>query len=485
MCDGHEVEHGVRGTAERHDGQAVTCEDFVRAMEEAADVDLTQFRRWYSQAGTPVIGVRDEYDEAAGSYTLHVTQSCPPTPGQPNKEPFVIPLAVGLLGDAGNLPLKLSGRPADPETKDNTHLVLTVDQPEQTFVFEGVTERPVPSLLRGFSAPVTIERNIPDEELVFLAAKDDDSFARYEAMQELVVRHLTAASGDGLDEAARESARTAIATAFGAILNDEALDDSMRGELMMLPSLTYLAEQQLVADPGAIHTEREGLKAWLGNHFSGQLAAMHDTASRLPFSLESAARGARKIKTQALVYLAAGDPAQASIRAAEQYDAADNMTDRQGALMVLAGLETPAREEKLADFLERYKDNELVVDKWFTLQASSLHRDAIDHVKTLAKHPEFNLRNPNRVRSLYMAFAANPYAFHSADGEGYRMIADLILALDPINPQTAARFVPPLGRWRRIEPRRAALMRAELERIAAAQSLSRDTFEQVSRSLEG
>ncbi|MCB2059346.1 MAG: aminopeptidase N C-terminal domain-containing protein, partial [Novosphingobium sp.] len=259
--------------------------------------------------------------------------------------------------------------------------------------------------------------------------------------------------------------------------------DLMRGELMILPAVTYLAEQLLVADPCAIHAEREGLKAWLATTLQDRLTALHDRASAVPYSRDAEARGARKLKTQALVYLAAGAPQEAAVRAAAQYDGADNMTDRQGALMVLCGLDTAAREEKLADFHQRYDGNALVIDKWFSLQASSLHPQALEHVKALAGHSDFTLHNPNRVRSLYMSFAGNPGAFHAASGEGYRIIADLILALDPINPQTAARFVPPLGRWRRIESGRAELMRGELERIAAAPNLSRDTHEQVTKSL--
>jgi aminopeptidase N len=203
----------------------------------------------------------------------------------------------------------------------------------------------------------------------------------------------------------------------------------------------------------------------------------------VPYGRNTAARGARKLKTQALVYLAAGNGAEAARRASVQYDRADNMTDRQGALMVLCGLDNPAREERLADFHKRYQGNALVIDKWFSLQAGSLHRDVLEHVKKLASHPDFTMANPNRIRALYMSAAVNPKAFHAASGEGYRLIADLILALDPINAQTAARFVPPLGRWRRIESARSAMMRAELERIAAAPGLSRDTREQVTKSL--
>ena len=341
------------------------------------------------------------------------------------------------------------------------------------------------SINRGFSAPVSIEHQVSPEERVFLAAKDDDPFARYEAMQELVVDHLVAAStGDPLAPEVRDAAREDIGRAFSAILADNALDEPMRGELMIFPGQTYIAEQIDQADPGRIHSEREALKGWLGAKLESELVALHVKAGRVPFGFSQEARGSRRVKTQALVFLAAGNPALAAELAARQYDDADNMTDRQGALMVLAGLEGSAeRTGRLIDFFNRYEGNALVIDKWFAIQAGSLHPEVIAHAKALADHPDFTIRNPNRVRSLYMAFAGNPHGFHAASGEGYRMIADLILALDPINPQTAARFVPALGRWRRIEPGRGALMHAELERIVQAEKLSRDTFEQVTRSL--
>jgi len=289
--------------------------------------------------------------------------------------------------------------------------------------------------------------------------------------------------GGTLNTAARDTERESIREALGAILSDPALDDLMRGELMILPAVSYLAEQFPAADPGAIHEEREGLKAWLGHALKPALSALHDRVSAVPYSRDAAARGARKLKTQALVYLAAGAPEEAASRAAAQYDAADNMTDRQGALMVLCGLDTPARRAKLADFRQRYDGNALVIDKWFSLQAGSLHPRVLEHAAALARHPDFTLHNPNRVRALYMALAANPPAFHAADGTGYRIIADLIIALDPLNSQTAARFVPPLGRWRRIEPGRSSQMKAALERIAATPGLSRDVLEQVTKSL--
>ena len=451
----------------RHDGEAATCEDFIRAIEDGAGLDLTQFRRWYEQAGTPRVEV--SFTHAGDTATLHLAQSIPATPGQSTKLPVPIPLRLALFD-------RESG-------KHHGEQIVTLREPQANFSYSGFTSPPVLSLNRGFSAPVAIEADASTDDLVFLAAHDDDPFARYEAMQQLMVRHLVSAVDGMMDHAEHDLARAAIRDAFAASIADPELDDLMRGELMILPGETYLAEQLLIADPGAIHAAREGLKAFLGRTLQDDLLALHARASAVSYSLDAAARGSRKLKTLALVLLAAGAPEVAATLAATQYDGADNMTDRQGALMVLCGLETPARATKLAAFHARYADNPLVIDKWFSLQAGSLHPLALDHVAALAQHPDFTMANPNRVRALYMALAANPQAFHAASGAGYRMIADLILTLDPLNAQTAARFVAPLGRWRRFEPVRAAMMLAELERIVAAPSLSRDSFEQVSKSL--
>ncbi|MEP7222512.1 MAG: aminopeptidase N [Novosphingobium sp.] len=452
---------------DRHDGEAATCEDFIQSIEAGAGLDLTQFRLWYSQAGTPRVAARLDY--AGGVATLHLAQQVPVTPGQPDKQPMPIPLRLALF---------------DPATgKHGGEQLVVLDKAEATFTFPGFAARPVLSINRGFSAPVAINAAQSEADLVFLAAHDDDPFARYEALQSLIVRHLVAVLGGALSETEQAAGRQAIGDALAAVLDDAALDDLMRGELLVLPGEGYLAEQLEAADPVAIWREREGLKAWLGASLQARFTALHDRASAVPYGLEAAARGARKVKTQALVYLAAGAPHEAARRAATQFDSASNMTDRQGALMVLCALDTPERADRLAQFHARYAGNALVIDKWFSLQAGSLHADALAHARALAGHPDFTLQNPNRVRALYMALAANGHAFHDASGEGYRLIADLILALDPTNAQTAARFVPSLGRWRRIEPVRSAMMRAELERIMAAPGLSRDTFEQVSRSL--
>lgn len=456
---------------DRHDGEAATCEDFITAIEDGSGLDLEQFRLWYSQAGTPRIAVDQAVD--GDTLVLNLRQTVPPTPGQPDKSPMPIPLRVAVHSRA-------SGAVGEER------LIVLTDK-EGAFKLPVVGADPVVSINRGFTAPVVIERNLSREDLAFLAAHDDDPFARYEAIQELSVSHLVAAASGELDEVARAAGKTAISDAMRAILMDEALDDNMRGELLSLPSETYLFEAMATgerkADPGAIHAEREQLKAAIAVTLKRELESVYVRCDAVPFA-DPAGVGARKVATTVLALMAAGDPELAAPMAARQFDKADNMTDRQGALMVLCGLESPLREDRLKAFYERYEDNALVVDKWFTLQALSLHSKVIEHVRELANHRDFTMSNPNRVRSLYMAFAGNPQGFHAEDESGYRMIADVVLKLDPINPQTAARFVSPLGRWRRIEPGRAALMRAELERIAEAQGLSRDTFEQVTRSLE-
>jgi aminopeptidase N len=446
----------------RHDGEAATCEDFVKAIEAGARIDLAQFRLWYSQAGTPRVTARIAHEDDVATLTL--TQEVPATPGQADKQPMVIPLRLALFDRASG-------------THRGEQLVV-LDRAEMQFAFPGFAQAPVLSINRGFSAPVAIDAGQSAADLVFLAAKDDDPFARYEALQQLVVQHLV-----GAVHGAAGIAREAIRDALAAVIADPALDDLMRGELLILPGEAYLAEQFEKADPAAIRAAREGLKAWLGAALTDQLVALHERASAVPYSLSAEARGSRKLKTQALVLLAAGVPELAAELAASQFDAADNMTDRQGALGVLCGLDNPLRAEKLAAFHARHAGDALVIDKWFGLQAGSLHPQALEQVRALASHPDFTLTNPNRARALYMSAAMNSGVFHQASGAGYDLIADLILALDPVNAQTAARFVAPLGRWRRIEPGRAALMRAALERIVAQPGLSKDTFEQASKSL--
>jgi len=472
MCGIARFRAGTDLYFDRHDGEAATCEDFVAAIEDGAGLDLTQFRRWYSQAGTPRVAVSQVV--TGDSLALTLKQHVPATPGQPDKQPMLIPLRVAVHSrGSGAL---------------GAEQLIVLTRAGQSFDFPLAGADPVVSINRGFTAPVVIDRSLAREDLVFLAARDDDPFARSEALQELAVSHLVGIASGELSADDRAAGEAAIIGAFAASIADPALDDAMRGELLLLPPESYLFEVMAtggrLADPGAIHAAREGLKAAIGTALAEDLLALHTRASAVTLD-DPAGRGARKVKTTALALIAAADPARAATLAAAQYDAADNMTDRQGALMVLCGLDCPQRAERLASFYQRYTGNDLVIDKWFTLQALSLHPQVIAQVRKLANHPDFTMKNPNRVRSLHMAFTGNPKGFHAISGEGYRMVADVILALDPINPQTAARFVPALGRWRRIEPVRAALMKGELERIMAAENLSRDTFEQVSRSLEG
>ncbi|RVQ66958.1 aminopeptidase N [Croceicoccus ponticola] len=451
---------------DRHDGEAATCEDFVKSMEDGAKLDLSQFRLWYEQAGTPKVTMHATFDQSEGAVTLHFTQKVPATPGQPTKQPMPIPIKVALFD-------------RDSGTHGGEQLLM-VDKSKADFTFKGFTRPPVISANRGFTAPIQLDAENNDDDLVFLAAHDDDAFARYESLQQLVTRELLGSIENGPDE----KRRGAIADAMGAVIDDAQIDDLMRGELLMLPTLTFLLELAAPADPVALHHARERLKAHIGLRLRDKLIALHERASAIPYGLDARARGARKVKTQALVMLTAADPKEAAARAEAQYRSATNMTDRQGALMVLAGIGCPARSELLADFHARFDGNALVIDKWFALQAGSLDPKVLDRVEALAQHADFTIKNPNRVRSLYMTMAGNMAAFHDESGRGYRMIADLVLQLDPLNAQTAARFIPWLGRWRKIEPKRAALMRAELERIAAAPDLSKDTREQVTKSLD-
>ena len=450
-----------------HDGQAVTCEDFVRAMEQGGGADLTQFRLWYGQAGTPRVSVKMTQDAADRSVTLTLTQTVPDTPGQTGKKPMVLPLRTALFD-------RQSG--ARHEER-----LLMLTEAEQSFRFEGIGGPAVLSINRGFSAPVILDVPRMADELAFLSAGDDDPFARYEAMQQLMLGALTAAIASGA------SSYGPVIDAVRASATDTALDEAYLAEVLRLPSEAYIGDQMLVVDPAAIHAAREELQRAIGQALEPLWRAIHARTARPTFTLSPADKGARALRNVALSYIAASGAADAPALALAQFRDAHNMTERQGALAVLASREGPERTEALAAFYERYHDNSLVLDKWFQTQALSFHPDTVKNVAALAGHRDFTLHNPNRVRALYGAFAANQWAFHGGDGAdagaGYRLLADLILELDPLNPQTAARMVPPLGRWRRFDAERGAMMRAELERVLAKPGLSKDVTEQVSKSL--
>ena len=446
---------------ERHDGQAVTCEDFVKAMEDASGVDLAQFRLWYSQAGTPKVTARLE--QGTAGTMLHLSQTVSATPGQAGKQPMVLPLKTALIG-------RDSGAELAPER------VILLTEAEQTLKFDDVTEPAMLSINRDFSAPVMLDVTRAAGELEALAEHDPNPFARYEALQELMLRTLIAGAHCQAPDPAP------LIEAMRRTLASNALDPAFKGEALLLPSESLIGDRMELVDPDAIHAAREELRHAIGGALADQLAAAQ--RDRAPGNdLSSSAKGIRRLRTVALGLLAAGDPQRGAALAKAQYDAADNMTDRQGALGILVSLDKPERQAALAAFYDRYCSDSLVIDKWFGLQAAAQRSDTLTAVEALARHPDFTMTNPNRLRSLVGSFAINQWAFHAASGEGYRFLAEMILAADRINPQTAARMVPPLGRWRRFEPARAALMRSELERILAQPRLSKDVYEQVSKSL--
>jgi len=445
---------------DRHDGAAVTCEDFVRAMEEAGGEDLTRFRLWYAQAGTP--RVKAALTQDGGAAQLRLEQSVPATPGQPAKKPMPIPLRTALFG-------RESGR------KMEERLVL-LDEARSEALFDAAGEELVLSINRGFSAPVIVEAPRSAADLAFLSAHDDDPFARYEAMQQLMLDTLLAAIAGEADHAP-------VVEAVRRALEDEALDPAFTGEAVLLPSEAFIGDQMAVVDPQAVRDAREALRSELGRSLEAQWRAAYASTAANRYEYSPAAKGARRLRTVALNYLMASGAADAAALARRQYDEADNMTDRQGALGALANSDAPERPGALAAFYERYRDDALVLDKWFTVQAVSTRDQALDEAMALARHPDFTLANPNRMRSLVGAFAANQHAFHDPSGRGYRFLADMILAVDRLNPQAAARLVPPLGRWRRFDAKRQDLMKAELERIVATPGLSKDVFEQASKSL--
>ena len=472
---------------ERHDGQAVTCEDFVSAMEDASAVDLTQFRNWYSQAGTPELFVSSYYDAAARTFTLHVRQSCPPTPGQREKQPFVIPLAMGLLGEAGNLRLKIAGESPDAESTDNTHCVLTVTQPEQSFVFEDVPEQPVPSLLRGFSAPVRLHYDYSRSDLCALMRRDDDGFVRWDSAQTLatqVIVDVQRALPDGEGKVDQ-----LLVDACADLLQDESLDAAMVAAMLILPSENYLAESAALeggADVDGIRAARECVREHIGRSLETQFLRVYDRLTTAePYAPDATQIANRSLRNTCLSYLVAADSKYLEI-AQTQFQQAQNMTDRLAALREIAFFaQEAARVAALEQFYADWQHEALVVNQWLQVQAAIPDAQALDRVKALMEHPEFDWRNPNKVRAVVGVFSAqNPVNFHRLDGAGYRLLGDVVLKLNASNPQIAARLLTPLTKWRSYTGR-AELMCDELRRLAAEADLSPDVYEVLTKSLEG
>ena len=466
----------------RHDNQAVTIDDFVAAMQDASGVDLGRFKRWYHQAGTPELGISDEYDEEARRYRLRVAQRTPPTPREPEKEPLVIPLAMGLLGpDGAEIPTRLEGEAA---AREGTR-VLLADKAENDFTFFDVPARPVPSLLRGFSAPVKLS-GLTTEALLVLAAHDPDPFTRWDAGQ-LHATGLLLGMVGARQPGEALAVPAALIEQVAAALGRGPEDPALAAEAVLLPGEMFLADQMEIADTDGIHEVREAARAAIGRALRGDFLATYERLTDMgPYEIDGASIGRRSLRNAALAYLAAADAKLGVSLAMRQFEARGNMTDVLAALAVLAAIDAPERAAALAAFHAAWRADALVLDKWFAIQATSPLPGIVASVEALTRHPDFDLKNPNRVRALIASFSqANQVRFHDESGAGYRLLADTIIRLDAMNPQVAARLVSPLGQWRRVGAERRGAMQEELRRILAAPRLSKNTNEMAARSLGG
>ena len=475
----------------RHDGQAVTVDDFRAAMADANNVDLSAFAAWYSQAGTPEVTVSHEYDAAKQTVTLRCSQRTPPTPGQADKVPLLIPLAVGLLGpDGRDMPLRLAAGTAGTVDAAGTTAVLRLATASATFVFEGVAAKPVPSLLRGFSAPVKLASDLTQEQHAFLAAHDADPFNRFEAGQqlarELLLRLLAAP-----DAAAQAAAGVALPPAFVATMTNllvaaeaPGADKAFLARCLSLPSESELSE--LVpppADPDAIHAVRRGVVRALARALRPRLEAALAANTAPRYSAEPPARAARALKNIALAYLASLEEPAVADEALRRFKAADNMTDQLAALAALCVWDSPHRAAALEAFAQQWRADPLVMNKWLGLQAMSDLPNNVARVRALMSHEAFDMKNPNKVYALIGGFCGCAVNFHARDGSGYALLGDVVLQLDAMNPQVAARMVGGFSRWRKFDAQRQGLMKAQLERIVATKGLSENCFEIASKSL--
>ena len=472
----------------RHDGQAVTTDDFVQAMQDAAGtdsgIDLTQFRRWYEQAGTPLVQAGASYDAPTRKFTLTLKQSCPPTPGQASKLPFHIPFALGLVGpDGADLPLTLEGEPASEARAGEITRVLSLTQAQQRFVFVDVNARPVPSLLRNFSAPVNLKYDYSEADLTHLMAHDANAFNRWEAGQRLALQLMLR----GIQaQRAGQAPRTpqSFIDAFARVLADAPRDPAFGAEALALPSEIYVAEQLDEVDPDAIHAVRDGLRRDLAQALKRELLASYKAQSAAgPYSPDAQAAGKRALRNLCLGYLLELDTADVRALALAQFQSADNMTDAMAALTALANCDCAERAQALDAFYAKWKQEPLVVDKWLAVQAGSRLPGTLAEVKQLLVHPAFDIRNPNKVYALIRSFCSNHVRFHAADGGGYAFLADQVIAIDAFNPQVAARMARAFDRWRKFDAGRRQHARAALERIRDAKGLSKDVAEIVTKAL--
>jgi len=494
LLGAHAFRAGMDLYFKRHDGQAVTTDEFVQAMQDASGIDLGQFRRWYEQAGTPLVEAEGKYDAAARRYTLALKQSCPPTPGQETKLPFHIPFALGLVApDGSDMNLRLEGEAAAQAAGPKSQAaeitrVLSLKQAQQSFVFVDVPAAPVPSLLRNFSAPVVVKYAYSDADLTHLMAHDANAFNRWEAGQRLalalLLRDIGARRANARGAAGGLQAPQAFVDAFARVLAYAARDPAFGAEALALPSEIYIAEQLDEVDPDAIHAARNGLRRQLAQALKSELlAAYHAHIVPGPYSPEASAAGKRALKNLCLGYLLELDDAETRALALAQFETADNMTDAMAALAALANCDCAERAPALDAFYARWKDEPLVVDKWLAVQAGSRLPGTLAEVRRLLVHPAFDIRNPNKVYALIRSFGSNHVRFHAADGGGYHFLAEQVIAIDAFNPQVAARMARAFDRWKKFDAARKKLARAALERIRDAKGLSNDVAEIVTKAL--
>jgi len=466
---------GMKLYFERHDGTAATCENFVSAMEDASGVDLKQFRLWYSQSGTPTVKVSSHYDEAASTYALTICQVTEPTHDQKEKQPLHIPFDVELYAQNGNvIPLQCNDK--------KVANVLDVTQAEQTFVFENVNERPVPSLLREFSAPVKLEYDYSDEELVFLMSNATNEFARWDAGQILMAKYIREnVSRVQKDEAVELS--PVVIDAFRGVLLSDTLDPSFVAEMLSLPSHNEVSGWYKCVDVDAIAEVLKAFKVILATELEDEFSATYHTLKQSEYSISHDSIGKRALRNICLAYLAFTEQGNSLVE--KQYQYANNMTDTMAAMSAANSAGLPCRESQMADYSAKWKHDGLVMDKWFALQGSNPATNALEVIKETMSHEAFSLKNPNRTRSLIGAFLnTNPVNFHAKNGEGYRFAGEILRELNSSNPQVASRMLDPLLKFRKYDEERQALIIKELEGLKALDNLARDLFEKVSKALE-
>ncbi|MDE9551124.1 aminopeptidase N [Xenorhabdus bovienii] len=469
---------GMQLYVHRHDGSAATCDDFVQAMEDASNVDLTLFRRWYSQSGTPILAVRDEYDAEKQQYTLHVSQMTPPTSDQKEKQPLHIPLDIELYDEHGSvIPLRRDGQPI--------HHVLNIINAEQTFVFDDVPSLPVPSLLREFSAPVKLDYPYSDTQLAFLMKHARNEFSRWDAAQSLLANYVK------LNVARYQQSQPLelpihVIDAFRAVLLNQDIDPALAAQILTLPSENEMAELFTVIDPKAIHDVLHAITRGLANEMADEFTAVYHSIHTGAYRVDHQDIAKRALRNTCLYYLAfIDDKEQVDELVAAQYYQADNMTDTVAALSAAMSAELPCSYQLMDEFEQRWHQDGLVMDKWFALQATNPAFDALDKVRSLMNNRSFSLSNPNRVYSLLRTFFANNLvAFHAEDGRGYQFLQEVLTELNSRNPQVASRLIEPLIRWKRYDEARQSLMRATLEQLKVLENLSGDLFEKITKALE-